>query len=396
MKAVFLALAFLALHDTRTAGQYQQIEHGMNQFAVDLFQQALKHEPENFVISPLGAYMGLAAVLYGASNVTERELRCFLRLRGIDLFTNQMNFESILDSVDVRGDVSLFITKNQFFIKPSVSVRSTFENILERTFKSSVQHVDFTDTITTAKTINSWSNRSTYTFVDKILNPDALDERTAVLLVNAVHFYGEWATSFASMGTQRGKFYIDEYTPKIVTMMFRNHLTDYGYLPRLNATFVVLPCKHSGSDRDAAINVYFILPETSKDLQHVEDNIYSLTLDDLKKTEQNFIELRMPKFKIDNTVHMGNYFHRLKAFSRGGRYHGMIDIDGPVKIGDLIQRTSFSVDEKGTWGTVAPNYRALVGARLRTEPFLFNRPFFFVVATKDLILLTGKVMEPSV
>lgn len=73
--------------------------------------------------------------------------------------------------------------------------------------------------------------------------PDDLSADTALVLVNAVYFKGNWADKFNPNETKPRPFHVDATTTKDVPTMHRFGKYRYGELPELKAKFVELPYK---------------------------------------------------------------------------------------------------------------------------------------------------------
>ena len=81
--------------------------------------------------------------------------------------------------------------------------------------------------------------------IDKIKDflfvPDSLDKNTAIILMNAIYFKGQWAKQFNPIDTCERDFHIDEQIIKKVPTMFQLAYIRYNSLPNLNASFVEIP-----------------------------------------------------------------------------------------------------------------------------------------------------------
>lgn len=66
---------------------------------------------------------------------------------------------------------------------------------------------------------------------------------TALVLVNAVYFKGQWKNKFNPDFTKDMPFYVNKDTVKNVPTMYREGTYRFGDLPDLNAKFIVIPYK---------------------------------------------------------------------------------------------------------------------------------------------------------
>lgn len=92
---------------------------------------------------------------------------------------------------------------------------------------------------------------------------DSLDGNTALVLVNAVYFKGNWENQFNAEHTRLGDFHVDENTTKQVPMMFRNGRYNNGMLEELDASYIELPYQVHKKNN---IRLFFLLLLFSADL----------------------------------------------------------------------------------------------------------------------------------
>ncbi|XP_028982353.1 uncharacterized protein LOC107043756 [Diachasma alloeum] len=375
----------------------QQVEDGMNKFALNLYKMALKRETGNLVICPYSAYMVLAMAAYGAEGRTKEELWKVLHLPREPSMYTEANLADILDAFTFsKPKLPLYITANMIVVNKDLSVRPEYLELLQNTFKTPLVTVDFSNRVQAAEIINAMSNKLTQKFVPKVVDANALAAEPSLMLVNSVFFYGEWAKPFSKTDTYPLDFYVSPGIGKKVSTMIYDGILPFGKLPKLNAQFVALPYKNTGKPEDVAY-MYVILPNEEKGLARMEEKIDSLTLEDFKSTTVDDLTLFLPKFKIERNLQLGDHLVNLgarSAFSSAANFNGITKQWNNLYISDLAQKTFLSVDEKGTSGgatTIGELENKIMPKQLR-----FNRPFLAVIATKKLILFVGKVVDPSI
>lgn len=70
---------------------------------------------------------------------------------------------------------------------------------------------------------------------------DQFGDDTALVLVNAIYFKGKWQQPFNPNYTELKPFYVDQFTTKQVSTMYKRAIFNYGYLDNLYAEFIEIP-----------------------------------------------------------------------------------------------------------------------------------------------------------
>ena len=143
--------------------------------------------------------------------------------------------------------------------------------------------------------INKWIEDQTN---DKIkdLVPADLDPSTVLVLVNAIHFKGDWDEKFND--AIEDDFHVSENNT-VKAQMMTNSESKYGYisLDRLDAQAVEIPYKGK------RISMIVILPNRDSSLEELET---ALDVSDLKNFDYTEVDLTLPKFKIETSLDLNN------------------------------------------------------------------------------------------
>ena len=173
--------------------------------------------------------------------------------------------------------------------------------------KSTKQHfladplaIDFSDGTAPAK-INNWVELQTNSKI-KDLIPQNLDPSTVLVLVNAIHFKGDWDKKFSD--AIEGDFQVSQNNV-VKAQMMTNFKSKYGYLSLnevLKAQAVEIPYK------GRRISMIVILPNRDSSLEELETALEEisdlknlLTFNNLRK-----VHLTLPKFKIETSLDLND------------------------------------------------------------------------------------------
>ena len=244
--------------------------------------------------------MVLSMATFGARGETEKKLRTALALPSDNAIT-KTGFQSLVDSFKVSltkilhlstqthlmklKDIKIVLCfskcqnykhvelrlANKIYLANGFEPKADFKKVIAASFRSEAQSLDFHRAVEASKTINDWCEKQTNHRIKDLIKPGKiifnciiflirrnsirqchklfdfiigdLTADTALVLVNAVYFKGNWAYKFDDALTKPLPFHVDATTVKDVPTMFRSGLYCYGELPQVNAKFVELPYK---------------------------------------------------------------------------------------------------------------------------------------------------------
>ena len=366
-----------------------------NQFAFNLFRKTiledLQNEKENTFVSPLSVNIALSMLVNGAEGNTKKEI--LNALESNEFSVDQINkhckeLSNALMSVDPSTSI---IIANSAWPSIDFPIKESFIQTNINYYDAEVNPTDFTsdDAITT---INNWCADKTRNMIPKAL--DKLSKDVKVLLINALYFKSNWSRGyeFNEYGTRKEPFYAANGQAKEVDMMHRTG--SYYYQSDTYAEYLKIPFGNN------AFEMVFILPNENKTMQDVIDNIDNEpTWTTSGNMEWKYINLSLPKFKMDFSYEMQDYilpemgmkipFTYFADFSR------MSDVD--LFVSKVIHKTAIEVDENGAAAAaITIIQQDVAGGGEIPKPeidFNINRPFIFSICEKSTgtILFIGKI-----
>lgn len=199
------------------------------------------------------------------------------------------------------GEGNLTIV-NRIYVKNGYSLNKHFQEVAIAKFSSGIESVNFGNNIETSQIINRFVEEKTNGKIKDIVKPDALNKDTDVMLVNAIHFKGEWDNQFDEKLTTQGDFFLDE--TKKVTVDFMTVTGNFRrkYLNDLDAT--VLEMKYANSKFAFMI----LLPGTRTGLFPLETILKKYDLKEIADNLWEPIEMNVtiPKFKVEFEMNLKN------------------------------------------------------------------------------------------
>lgn len=346
---------------------------------------------KNIICSPISVSLVLSMVTFGAKNNTKNELKKILQLPANDTI-NKNGFQLFIEILNNYKMVQLNLA-NKIFIKHGFEIKNEFKLITESSFKSSTENVDFKDNLLASKTINSWCEEKTNNRIKDLIKSGDIDGNTALVMVNAVYFKGNWANQFNPEYTKMRDFYIDESTTKKVPTMFRNGFYNSGIIDELDADYLELPYK--SFDEKDALSMFVIVPNEINGLKKIEDNFHKVDFSKLNKSMRS-MDLILPKFKFESSFDLGDVMKKMglkDAFEDNADFSGISD--SPLKISKIIQKAFIEVDEVGTEAAAVTGIQIML--MCMPPRFSVDKPFLAAIVAKNnnTCLFTTRIMDPT-
>ena len=246
--------------------------------------------------SPYSIVAAMSMCLAGARNNTENQLKKLFNL------TNSSNEEIHKMNLEVHkylkgsdGNVSLNIA-NKIYQSNSYKVKKEFLDTLKTFYETTSEGLDFSNAVTSAKTINDWVSGQTNKKIQNLVPESAIDKLTKLILVNAIYFKGNWEISFDKKQTFSDQFILSDQSEKTIQMMSLNgkHWNYVNEPENLKLSALTLP--YSGGK----IGMTIILPHHGQKVSDVESKLDGHILKTIFSSQKQIkINLVIPKFKFE-------------------------------------------------------------------------------------------------
>lgn len=240
-------------------------------------------------------------LLQGTNGTTFDELRTGLHLID-DKATLANDIPEYLNLLrnHVGGNSALSIA-NEIFVQKQYQLNANFKTVIAQQFGSGIESVNFAESKASAAKINQFVEDHTNGKIKNFIAPDQLDGNTRALLVNAIHFKGEWQQQFNKSKTVRGDFYTNETEKVPVDFMTAKEYFHSTNLVALNAR--ALELKYANSNYSFLI----ILPDNRTGLADLESKLQYVNLADVS-SQMSFdeLEITIPKFAVEYEIKLND------------------------------------------------------------------------------------------
>ncbi len=392
-------------HDTNpdvADADAEALVDGNTAFGLDLFKRLADAAPaENLVASPISATAALAMTYAGARGDTATEMAAALHF---DLAAdklhpamNQLSMtlagRNIAPHQTDEGEKSLQLSLvNSLWAQNSYPLVPEFLDALAVNYDAGVRLLDFAgDADGSRGVINDWVSAKTNDRIQDLLPSGSIGNTTRLVLVNALYFYGSWATAFDVDQTRTQAFHGLAGDVQAPTMHAGMEL-QYAE----GADYQVVDVPYDGGK----LAMRIVLPATGQ-LDTVRTAITSEWLAQVDSSmKARPVDLSLPKFSFSwGTTSLKPALEGMgmtSAFSQQADFSGM-NADNELFIGDVLQQAFIGVDEAGTEAAAATAVIVL-GNGIPEDPATFtaDRPFvFFIRDASGSVLFSGQVTDPT-
>ncbi len=375
------------------AGDAAALQEGNDGFAGRLLALLARSHP-TVTLSPYGISEALSMVFAGARGETASQMASAL---GFRLPTARLAaaFNAVAQRLagsagpegELREANALYGQRGQQFAAP-------FLGLLAREYGAGMRTVDFERATEAAlATINRWVAEQTAGRIPELLGAGDVDDRTRLVVVNAVYLRARWQFPFKASGTQEAPFHAPGATVNVPTM----HQTgSFGYTRGAGYQALELPYQGGRLAFD------ILLPDPGRLDALLAQLAHGGALPLLRGLAPQRVEIAVPKLRLDTKFELAGALRALGmplAFDPGGAdLSGIAGPPGYLYIQAVVHQAYLNVDETGTEAAAATGVSINATAvfappRLR---FIVDRPFVFVLrdVQTGAVLFEGVVSRP--
>lgn len=380
---------------------FQMIAEANNTLAFDIYKNISKTSKSgNIGFAPYSLFNALGIVYGGADGATKVELGNLLSSEKLDESFHEKNDELnkflTYHPSSFPDDFQLFIA-NSLWVQSSFPVLPSFFDFVNKYYRGDLRRVDFLKQPETAKAqINRWVKDQTQGKINDLIQNQNL-ENTRMLIASAFYLRARWQQGFDSRITKNTPFFPQK--DRIISIPMMTQTARFNFFEGEDVTLLEIPfIKMKSSELSLAFVI--ALPQDREGLAMFEEDL------NLNKMQTLFSQMRsrqliatIPKFRL-----MGNYALQEIIESLGVRQAFTDEADfsnitgsRDLKIGKVLQKTYFNVDEKGVEAAAATSVEMMVTSA-REEPIVFraDRPFMYFVVDRfsNTILFMGRLVNP--
>lgn len=376
------------------------LAQGINNFAYDMSGRLSKNG-ENYFFSPYSICMALSILDNAAQGETKSQMEQLLGIS--DLMDWNMQMELFMKTEQSKK--ALLTSANSVWIDQKLELPETFYDdylpLVENYYNAAMYQADFAkDSARVKERMDQWVSENTDGMIKSCgEEPDA---DTALTLMNAIYFYGEWKWPFEA-GINQRTFYGTEGENEVDVMFLSELWLHYYASDGLCA--ISLPY----GDGSRVMNI--LIPagsgeERSKDFEQTAAGIFGAMtteeknsfLDNLLTGEEKWISgVRLPNFQLEYRVpQMNSLLQEMGMEDAFDEEKADFSGIGETYVTDIIHKARIEVDELGSRAAAVTEDSS---AEASDEPereiihFIVDQPFLFMIQDTEtgIILFMGQV-----
>ena len=364
-------------------------------FAVDLYRQ-LSPAPGNLIFSPYSISDVLAMAQVGARGRTATEMANVLHLN-LPAARVAAGFAGLAGRLDAAGnDQVVLVTANSLWAQPQIPLDAEYLKILQTQFRAEAASADFSHAAEAARVkINAWVANKTRGKITELIGAGMLNDRTRMVLGNAVYFKGRWAGPFEARRTHPEPFFLAPARSGEVPTMHRTSKLRTVALDGLR----LLTLPYFGETTSMVI----VLPEARDGLAGIERDLtpqkIAFWLERLDAAGKTEVALALPRFKATGSLDLGRQLKALgmpAAFdSTAADFSGMTG-DRSLFLSNVIHKAVVEVNEDGTVAAAASGTVYLAASMAQALPVAVDHPFLFLIRDNatGAVLFLGRIIDP--
>lgn len=393
MKRILLLIACVFSLEGIARVPVQQVVSYNDQFALSLYKAVMKPQ-QSFVVAPYSLSSAFAIVYLGSAGETQREIATFFRFPLAPNYLAQ-SFQSINEGLSSDKNLKL---ASSLWIERTINVNDTFRTNVDQNFPNQFFEVDFLLRTDSARNdINSWGAKVTDKKIPSILNVSDVSNSTKMLVVATCSLSSPWQKPFNVRETKSEPFFYTKQNQRTVTMM--RALNEFPYYEDEQVKIVELPYSQDQS-QGARLSLFVVVPKEVDGLKRLEDDLgpetFSLWISDI---QTRLVDVKIPRFRNTQVYSFKEIFDKMGfkgPFQSGADFSELTSSSG-VYVSKVIQKVSFSIDERGT-DTSVPNtsQKQLAQNPEGIKTVVADRPFLYFVFdnTINQIVLIGRCLQP--
>lgn len=391
-KAITICIVGILITNCINAQSEATIVESNNNFAFDIFKEIIKTDTNNIFISPISISTALSMTYDGSKANTAKEMKMMLKFAGAQK-KSHASFVKLLDYYS-KYNSDMFTISNALVAQEKYPFKNSYFKLIGD-YKAIVKTADFTNQESreaVRKPINDWVMQNTNQKIEDLLEKDALNELTRLVILNAIYFKADWKYEFIAERTKQMIFYGLRDVQYVTNFMYSRQ--KYSYFEDENLRILELPYKEEKA------SMYIIQPIDNKNF---DEFCLSFSYDEFLKYENQIsesllMELFIPKFTISAKYSLKDNLKALgmvDAFSSKANF-GNMDGTNKLMIDDVIHQSFVEVNEKGTEASAATAVVVREKSAVKTLQLLIDKPFVFLIKenSKKSILFVGKFVKP--
>lgn len=392
-------LALLALQSVVTGATFP--DETITEWSVNMYNHLRgTEEDENILFSPLSIALAMGMMELGAQGSTRKEIRHSMGyegLKGGEEFSFLRDFSNMASAEENQYVMKL---ANSLFVQNGFHVNEEFLQMLKMYFNAEVNHVDFSQNVAVANSINKWVENYTNSLLKDLVSPEDFDGVTNLALINAVYFKGNWKSQFRPENTRTFSFTKDDESEVQIPMMYQQGEFYYGEFSdgsnEAGGIYQVLEIPYEGDE----ISMMLALSRQEVPLATLEPLLKAQLIEEwANSVKKQKVEVYLPRFTVEQEIDLKDILKALgvtEIFIKDANLTAMSD-KKELFLSKAVHKSCIEVNEEGSEAAAASGMIAISRMAVLYPQVIVDHPFLYLIRNRKsgIILFMGRVMNPE-
>ena len=350
----------------------------------------MENKKENMIYSPLSIKYALQMLNEGADGNTKTQIENVIKNTNLIKYDNVKDILSLANALYIR-DIYSNYTKDEY------------KNKLLNDYNAEIKY----DTFENANNINNWIENKTFGQIKNMIQDEIVkNPENVMFLINALAIDMEWKEKFNEKKTSGKKFYLENGTEMIATMMKQKNKSDnVSYYKDNKITAISMDLEEY---KNQQMEFIAIMPN-----DNLTKYIENFDVDTLKNLSNNMtlasktkygLDISIPRFSFDYDLRLEEDLKNLgitDAFNPDLANFSNMSSREPFWVSDALHKANIDFSEKGIKAAAVTVIYMTYGKALADEnkpiEIKIDKPFMYLIRDKKTgeIWFVGTVYEPN-
>ncbi|XP_029331292.1 neuroserpin isoform X2 [Mus caroli] len=391
-------LSLLALQSVVTGATFP--DETITEWSVNMYNHLRgTGEDENILFSPLSIALAMGMMELGAQGSTRKEIRHSMGYEGLkgEEFSFLRDFSNMASAEENQYVMKI---ANSLFVQNGFHVNEEFLQMLKMYFNAEVNHVDFSQNVAVANSINKWVENYTNSLLKDLVSPEDFDAVTNLALINAVYFKGNWKSQFRPENTRTFSFTKDDESEVQIPMMYQQGEFYYGEFSdgsnEAGGIYQVLEIPYEGDE----ISMMLALSRQEVPLATLEPLLKAQLIEEwANSVKKQKVEVYLPRFTVEQEIDLKDILKALgvtEIFIKDANLTAMSD-KKELFLSKAVHKSCIEVNEEGSEAAAASGMIAISRMAVLYPQVIVDHPFLYLIRNRKsgIILFMGRVMNPE-
>nr|BBE28984.1 serine protease inhibitor [Stenopsyche marmorata] len=216
-----------------------EFKRSIETFSMKLLNESVTSANDNFIESPISVWNMLTVLAEGANGNTLKQLKSIAHNNVEQAFVKKA-FHNVTHALLVNTTTIKLQSVNAMFLPSTTKIDQNYRNSIRKNFLTKIFWIDFEQEDPT-KRVNRFVEKNTGGNIKDFLTNDVPQDAN-MILINAIHFKGQWTVPFNPEDTMRDFFY-DKNNEVIGEANYMHGIGKYNFMTmkKINAQILEIP-----------------------------------------------------------------------------------------------------------------------------------------------------------